>query len=224
MAASAIEWPAALVPSAAMFHPDMPSRSGGASLSGSEQVNVSPAGRWRARLEIPVHTETKVLAHRALIAQLSGRAGTVLVPKWEMFGPKDSDGRRLNHRNAAGPGSIFDGSGYGQSDLVYATVTASAAAFSTRVIITLINGEGPRPGQYIGFRQRLHLVQGVWQETEGEATVVQFWPQLREVIPAGEVAILDRPVCLMRLAADNSGELMLDQYQGQATLEFVEAY
>lgn len=224
MAANAMEFPGALRPSRpATFHPENPSRSGGISLTGSEQVTISPAGRWRATLELPVYSELTALAYRAFIAQLEGKAGTVLVPKWEVFGPRDMNGRRFSFRDTASDGLNFDLTGFGQSDQTHAVLAAGAALGATRISVALLDGEGPRPGQYFGLGQRLHLCQAVWQVSEGDPTTIQFWPRLRQAVPSGERVILDRPVCLMRLAEDMSGELDLDtQNQGRPTMEFVE--
>lgn len=226
MAANAMDWPGALRPSRpATFHPDNPSRSGGASLVGSEQVTVSPAGRWRAKVELPVYNELTALAYRAFIAQLEGKAGTVLVPKWEVYGPRDMNGKRLSFYDTASAGLNFDLSGFGQSDQTYATLAANASMGATRIDVTLVNGEGPRPGQYFGLGQRLHLCQTVWEVTEDGPTTIQFWPRLRAAATVGDRVILDRPVCLMRLAEDLTGELDLDtENQGRPTMEFVEVF
>ena len=224
MAANAIDWPAPLIPREAMFHPESTSRTGGLSMSGAEQITVSPSGRWRARLSIPLHTEKKVLAYRSLLAQLQGRAGTVLVPKWENFGPRDMNGRRLSHRSGSPDPKNFNLSGFGQSDLTYATAAANAAARATRVSVNLLDGDGPQPGQYFGLGERLYLCQSVWQVEEGDPTNIQFFPWLREAVYAGDRVILDRPVCLMRLADDSAGQLMMGSSNvGDVELEFVEA-
>lgn len=54
---------------------------------------------------------------------------------------------------------------------------------------------------------------------------IRFWPRLREPVQVGAPLILGRPVCKMRLAADDSGTLDLDYgLYGQASLEFREVY
>jgi len=227
MAANAMQWPAAIFPRQAMFHPDTPSRSGGLSITGVEQVTVSGAGRWKARVDVPITNENAVLAWRSMLAQLEGRAGTILVPKWELQGPRDMNGRRLEQIGTAfysEDGLNFDLSGWGQADFTFATLEIGALAGATQISLNLVNGEGPRPGQYIGIDQRLYLCSSVWTETLGGATRARIWPRLRTAAAAGTRVILDRPVCLMRLADDASGELMLEYGRwGNATLDFVEA-
>lgn len=228
MAANAISWPPLLIPRQASFQLDSMSQSGGLSMTGSEQVTVSNAGRWKARLDVPVARENRVLALRGLLAQLGGRAGTVLVPKWERYGPRDANGRRMAQLATAGYsgcGVNFDGSAFGQDDFAHATTSASAALGATQISLTLATGiDGPRPGQYFGIGDRLYICNAAWQEDEGDPLVVQFAPRLRVAVASGTRVILDRPVCLMRLANDDSGELMLDAGRfGTTNLDFVEA-
>lgn len=228
MAANAISWPPLLIPRQAAFTLDTMSRSGGLSMTGSEQITVSNAGRWKARLDIPVARENRVLALRSLLAQLEGRAGTVLVPKWERYGPRDANGKRLAQMATAGYencGLNFDLSGFGQTEEVHATLASAAGAGATQISIALATGiDGPRPGQYFGIGQRLYLCQSVWQDEEGDPTQVRFTPRLRTSASGGERVIIDRPVCLMRLDSDEGGDTMLDRgIYGTATFDFVEA-
>lgn len=230
MVANARAWPTGIFPKSGMFHPDSASRSGGQSISGSEQVTVGQT-RWRAKFSGPVVTEESVLSWRQFVADMGGRAGTVLVPRWEAYGPTDVNGRRLSYVGAATydngeptGGLNFDLSGFGQQDAVYATVAANAALNATRITVILNNVEGPRPGQYFGIGLRLHLATHVWQEEEGGVTHIQFTPWLRAAAFTGDAVILDRPVCLMRFAQDQTGELELDMGRwSTGSLEFVEA-
>lgn len=227
MAGNAINWPAAVFPRSAMFHPENQSRSGGVSLTGSEQVTVSNSGRWRARATSPILTEQSVLAWRSFVSLMEGRAGTVLVPKWDNYGVRDMNGREFNE--AAGAiyedGTLnFDLSAFGQSDFTHATLAANAALNATRLSVTITDGAGPRPGQYISIGQRLYMVQLAWEEEEGDPLQLQIWPRLRAAATAGARVVLDRPQCLMRFTSDQTGELELDYGRwGSGGLELVEA-
>lgn len=227
MALNAASWPVALLPRSVDFMPEQQSRSGGLSLTGSEQITVSNSGRWRARVTVAIRGEARNLALRAFVAQMEGRVGTVLVPKWERYRPANVNGREFSQVNGVGYSCDdfnFDLSGFGQSDHVAATLAASAAAGTTQVGLTLLDGEGPRPGHYFGIGQRIYRVQHVWQEDEGDPTQVRFWPRLRSAAASGVTAILDRPVCLMRFADDSQGEAALSRAgSGLVTFEFVEA-
>ncbi|HEV2557965.1 MAG TPA: hypothetical protein VGU45_05005 [Microvirga sp.] len=226
MAGYSLPWPLKLVPRASMFHPETVSRSGGLSLTGREQITASGAGRWRARLDLDLRKEEAVLSLRALVAQLEGRAGTVLVPKWEMYAPKAANGRRFNQITAApydGGVLNFDLSGWGQGEMTHAELAAPAARGATQISVTMLDGAGPRPGQYFGIGGRLYLVAARWRVTEDSPVQIRFWPRFREAATTGERVILDRPVCLMRLADDASGELTLELLRwGSTSLDFVE--
>lgn len=227
MAANAINWPAALLPRMVEFSPENQSKSGGLSMTGSEQLTISNAGRWRAKVTVSVRAESSNLALRAFVAAMEGRAGTVLVPKWERFRPTDVNGRELAQVPSAGYGCNefnFDLSGFGQSEFTHATLAASAAAGATQVSVNLLDGDGPRPGHYFGMGQRLYRSAAVWQANEGDPTQVRFWPRLRASDVSGTRVILDRPVCLMRFADDGSGESALSRAgSGRVTFDFVEA-
>ncbi|WP_375599381.1 hypothetical protein [Devosia sp. Naph2] len=226
MAASAMDWPW-FFPRSAMFLPENASGTGGANLVGGEMIVARP-GRWRASVAGPVVCEETVLAWRAFVGAMDGRAGTVLVPKWEQRGIRDADGRELGQipmANYGNGGLNFDLSGFGQSDIEHATLAADVAAQSTRISLSLAVGQlGPRPGNYIGIGQRLHLVTAAWDDVEDPVLNLQITPWLREDATAGGRVILDRPVCLMRFANTMTGELELDMGRfGSGRLEFVEA-
>lgn len=228
MAGKAIAWPAAVFPAKAMFHPDTQSRSGGQSMTGSEQVTVSNSGRWRAALTMPVLTDESILAWRAFISMMEGRAGTCLVPKWERYGVRNVNGREFDQQPIAeygGDGLNFDLTGFGQSDdVVHAQMAVPAALGATRLSVIINDGAGPRPGQYIGIGERLYIVQLAWELVEDGPLQVQVWPRLRGNAVMGERVILDRPVCLMRFATDQTGELELDMGRwGSPGIELVEA-
>lgn len=228
MAANAISWPAAMLPRKVDFFPENQSRSGGLSLTGSEQLTVSNSGRWRATVSVTIRGEASNLALRQFVAIMEGRAGTVLVPKWEKFRPRNVNGRELSQVPSVGYecGVLnFDLSGFGQSDFVHADFAAAAAAGATQASLDLVDGEGPRPGHYFGVDNRIYRCASVWQVNEGDPTQVRFWPRLRAPVAEGARAILDRPVCLMRFADDGQGEAALNRAgSGVVTMEFVEAF
>lgn len=227
MAVSAMDWPIALPPWKVDFFVDQPSRSGGASLTGSEQIIVSNAGRWRASVTLTVRGEAANLALRAMVASLEGRAGTILVPVWERFRSKDMDGRTLSPASGVGYSCSdynFDVTGFGQSDAVFAQMAVNASAGATQISVDLVDGEGPRPGHFFGIADRIHRCAAVWQEEEGDPTQIRFWPRLRAAALAGATVILDRPVCLMRFQDDAAGDVALSRAQsGVVKLDFVEA-
>lgn len=234
MVLQAASWPATVFPRSGAFYLENQSRSGGVSILGNEQVTVAPSARWRARFSGPVVTEASVLAWRAFVAGMGGRAGTVLVPKWEAYGPRDVNGRRFEELATAQWGGVhfddngpFDLSGWGQDDTpVYATFAAPAALNATQIAVNYAPGiDGVRPGQYFSIGHRLHMVTQTWQEGDDDPTQIRFTPWLREDVVADTPVIIDRPVCLMRFAQDQTGDLELDMGRwGSGQLEFVEAW
>lgn len=173
MALVAASWLPAIFPRAGLFYLENQSSSGGVSILGNEQVVVAPSSRWRARFSMPVVTETSVLAWRAFVAAMGGRAGTVLVPKWEAYGPRDANGRRFEELATAlyGDGETnFDLSGFGQDDTpVYATLAEPAALNATQITVNYAPGiDGVRPGQYFTIGHRLYMVTQTWQTGGGE--------------------------------------------------------
>lgn len=224
---NALPIPPALRPIRVGFSPENVSRSGGVSITGGEQVVASASGRWRARAVFNVLREDRVLAWRAFIASLNGRAGLLEIGPFDFHRPADANGRRVSNVEAAqvsGLGFLFDHSGFGQQDFTFATLAAGAALRATRITINAANSwQAPRAGQYFGIGQRLYIVTAIYRAANSGPWTVDFWPQLRAAASAGERIITDRPICLMRLASDEIGGLDLDFGRiGQASLDLVE--
>lgn len=227
----AIGWPAILAPRTASWMLENASRSGGASITGAEQVTASASSRWRASMTIPLVREEWILSFRALVASLDGRAGEVEVPMFDVFTPRDINGRRLSPIGGAPFGDLdgglllHDTSALGQTEYTHATLAANAALRATGITLTASpNWTVPRPGQYFGIGARLYIARDVYRANDGDAWTVDFRPGLRAAALAGARVIVDRPVCTMRLASDDTGALDLEFARyGQATLEMVEA-
>ncbi len=99
----ALPWPNILFPGALMWMLENTSRGGGISTNGMEQFVGSGSSRWRADYEsVPIQTEDEVLAWRAFLAAMRGRAGTVLLPviDWRRSPwPRDAYGRLMSPRS-----------------------------------------------------------------------------------------------------------------------------
>lgn len=227
---TALFFPPALLPSSVTFHPESLSRSGGRSLTGSEQVVSSGAGRWRASMTFAIKGAASVQSYRAMLAALQGRTNTILVSPFDPYRPTDANGRRLSIVAAASLDGdyLFDQTGFGQDDeTVIASVNAGAALRATELAMDLVDIEGPRPGQYFGIGEHLYIVTAAWQEAPADPLSVRFWPPLREAVYAADRIILDRPVCRMRLASDDGGELAVERLLNTVlttSLDFTEAF
>jgi hypothetical protein len=223
----AIAFPAGIWPTRIMFDLELASRTGGASISGSEQVIASGAGRWRATASFSVRTEAQVLNWRGFRASLDGMAGAFDVSPFDFYRPYDINGRKVSgvdHASFAPETMFYDGSAFGQSDQTYATLAASVSAGVTRLTVTAnASWVSPRPGQYFGIGDRLYIVTRAWRSTVTDPWTVDFRPRLRASAIAGTRVIIDRPTCKMRLASDGSGALDLVFGRFASTsLEFVE--
>lgn len=213
-----IVWPALLTPRSIRFMIDARSRSGGVSLVGVEQIIASSGGVWRATLGgIPVVTQAKRLAWRALEAQIQGRANEVLVPVFCLDQPVMIDG--ITHSDD----TLFsDASGYSQG-AVTAVFASAAALRATEITLTVLGGT-VQPGQYFSVGQgRLYLI-GSLVSTAGDDSTFQIWPPLREAVLIGADANFASPQCRMRLASDDamSAEFDLGRF-ASPSVEFIEA-
>lgn len=162
-----IGWPHQLSPTRLVFRRMATSRSGGVSISGSQQVTASNAGFWAATWEGPVHREEGTLAYRALYAALEGMAGEVLVPCVTRWRPRDQDGRMVpsSHVGSAIP-SLHNLSGFDVEETPVMWVHATAARGASRLAVLHPGVPGVRPGHYFGIGDRLYLVSRTWQVDE----------------------------------------------------------
>lgn len=205
-----LAWNPILVPSSETWRLQGGSRSGGRSLTGSEQVVVGPTGWWTASLTIPLNTRAKILAFRGMIAALDGRAGTVLV------GP--SDVRQGPTTNDVNPQDRV---------LMFHAAAADADLNATEMLLTRIRGGALLPGQHFSVNEHLHIISSVPNgESAGAGPfLVRFRPWLRQGVTADTPVDFRRPVCTMQLGSDDTGgfELQLGRF-GTVTLELVEAF
>ena len=154
-------WPFNIPPDAVVFRKTMSSRTGGRSITGSQQAIVSPAGYWRAELRAPVHGEGGTLAWRGFYAALAGMAGEVLVPMVDRWRPYDIQGRMVGNAAAAtfaNGGTMHSHVGFGQEEPEVMFAEGSYGFGRTRMQIAHPGVPALRPGHYFGFGERLYLV------------------------------------------------------------------
>lgn len=225
----AYPWPVLLRPRVVTFSKAFTARSGGQSLSGTELVVASNAGRWQAELTIPVNArqrQDQVLALRALSAQLQGRVGEVLVPVYDVCRPRDVNGRIVGGHGAVSLDgeTLWDLVGLGQTEPVYAEASALAPLGATQISINVLSGEGLRPGHYFGVGERLHVASHAYRDEPDDPQIVRFWPPLREAVSIGTQILFGTMVCRMRQMEDSSADAALDFLRfGEVTLRFEEA-
>lgn len=209
------------------------SRTGGRTFTNQEQAVAGPTGYVTASVTIPCNTRAKVLAMRALLAGLDGRAGTLLIGPFEvsrapwaidpLTGGKITYCRGANDA-ASDPAWALNADTSATLDF---RLLQPAGLNATRVAVTRARGGIVLPGQFFSIANRLHLVTSLDVPDLGGASVfpMDFRPWLREAHPAGTPIEFGRPICLMRLASDDTGamELQLSRF-GIVTLDLVEAF
>lgn len=232
----ALPWPSILKPRSESWRLQNADRSGGPSITGAEQIVSSVAARWAASLTISVTRNEQVLAFRGLMAGLDGRAGTMLVGPTELCRAPwgvDALGRKLSLRSYRDPvlkGTIFDKTPEQVvAEQIAATVPYFADAGSTVVTLRVLKGAPPTIGSYIGFENRMHVIVGISVQTTGALgeTIITYIirPGLRFAMNAGHLAELVFPLCEMRLANNDTGNLEIELARfGSTTLELVEAF
>lgn len=197
-----------------------------------EQVVSGPSGYVSASISVPVNTDARVLAFRAFMAGLDGRVGTMLIgPAEKRRAPWAIDpltGGQITYQGEIG------GAQPPYNDGAEFVLGADAPVNATAITVTRQAGGLLVPGQYLSIGNRLHVIVALTtaDPVDGATGLAQpgniglsIRPWLRSAYPAGTVVEFGRPVCLMRLASDDTGavELQLSRY-GTASLDLVEAF
>lgn len=233
-----LDWPAILIPSNETWALRGTSRSGGQTFDGTEQVVASPTARWAATLTVPCNTRAKVLAMRALLMGLDGRAGRVLV------GPNETT-RAPWYVDPLTGGRITYGRGSldAARDPNYAVNPDTSSALDFRVQATVglngialtaqrVRGGVLERGMFFSVLNRLHMVTAL---PNGELATpgqfgppgnipLQFRPWTLQSYPAGTAIEFGRPRTPMMLTTDDTGALELQLARtGVATVDLVQA-
>jgi hypothetical protein len=203
------------------------SRGGGVTLSGQEQVVLSPAARWTASVTFNVFSgreSVAALVYRSIVRR--GRAGSVLVPETDTRGPGQQAGLVLKKRGIPhSDGTTFsDGTGY-KSTLSVATLVGSGRLNATTLTIALSAPLTLSPGMRFSTPDyRLHEIDQVIGRDGAGNWQVSVLPWLRADYPAGTRLEFDEPCCRMRPATDQTGQLIIKQRSlSNPAVEFTEA-
>lgn len=195
------------------------------SVNGTDTIVPTMRGRWIGVADFAMKGEAATLQWQAFLAQMQGRIGTTLVPCRSRYRPKDRNGLDLSFVKTGGisRSQTFEHFGF-QNTAVNRIVLASAAALrATELDLTLNNTTGLRPGQFFSIGERLHRVQHHWEPSSG-AHRVMIEPPLRAAASAGARLEIERPVCRMRMRAEDDG--VIDQsktYVPRAQITFMES-
>jgi hypothetical protein len=222
-----ISWDTTILPfHSVMFSRRNLSRSGGLTISGTEQVVQSSSDFWEAEATIKIRSREQRLAFRAYQAQNWGRTGQWLIPVCDPAYPV------ITIRGPDTFGSDF-GADFGpdfstartpsvQIVVTVATVTNAAAKGDRNITFTM--NSPPLPGMYFSLGSRLYLIGSVTPSSTTLRTyTANFAPKLRAATSIGATMEFANPRCLMRLAQDNIGQMNLDMLRfADVSLNFVE--
>lgn len=205
-----LTWPSELKPNSGGYAPFVRSLSGGQSLSGAEQIVPQFHDRWQAKFTFALNRSSRVLALRALLAALRGRANTIVLPAFEharapwsvdefdrVLGPKLLRRRDLDGTPYADPAGFND-------TLLSVTVALDANINDTTLLIAT-NGVAPTPGHLFSIGPRMYVCQEVADTLTPDRYELMIWPWLRVGVTFGTPVNFTSPACEMRLANDSDG-------------------
>lgn len=217
---SHIDWPTVLVPTNVEVRP--PRKTAGLTRSLSEFTQAVPVIRppFGLTLEFSDLFGREVLAYRALLAALEGRANTVRVPLFDLwFAARDA--QLLAGGSPHSDGTPFaDGALYMVDDLRDVLVTGTQG---DRTITADFGeyGELLEAGLYFGLADHPYIATAVFWE--GSVATIRFSPSLRTDYEDEPLRL--RPTMICRQTDDEGGRLMLKRARyGAPTLEFEEAF
>jgi hypothetical protein len=180
-------------------------RSSQESLSGFVQVAASVAQRWALTLEFNTLKRENVLAYRAIIAALEGKANHLRVPIVDSrLWPEDAALGLEDVPHSDGT-PFDDGTLYSAGDI--AGVYVNALKGSKRISVDMgAFGEAFTAGQYFGIGDELYICTRIWWE--GSVATVDCQPGLRRDHSGSPFRL--RPVLVCQLAEDEVGDHPLE--------------
>jgi len=214
-----VKWPLKTIP---LRHVSVikarPVTRGPQPIAGRPQTVVSSAGGWRIVYAGCLAHSMNVLAFRALLATIEGRAQPIYV------GPYDHANGPVRRSAAVSPiyyrftsGAIFT-SGYRfVSSLSDCTLAADAAKGATEITITNSTQAPIAAGDYFEINGRLHVI----EELVGSAA--RIWPPLRAAYASGTKIEIDDPRMIAYLETNEVGPQMQYGHWGEVDLAFEEA-
>jgi hypothetical protein len=186
------------------------SLSGGQSLSGFEQVVSQFSDRWTATFAFNINSDARVLAFRAFVMSMRGRANTVALPAFDLarapwaadplsgrlITPAVARSKRLDGTAFADPSNLRD-------SLIVASVAANTSLNNTSLPVSVTTGSAPQPGHLFSIGSRLYTVLST--TGSGPSYVLSIWPWLRADVSLGDAVNFTSPSCLMRFQTDAEG-------------------
>lgn len=201
------------------------------SVGGAFSVQPRLGAHWVGSVTFMVTNESSTLALQAFVAGMEGMLGTTSVPVYQRYGPRDAQLRTADQSGAVlGDAYPFEGFGsqaaepwgFGGVPAISGTLATNAPMRAAEIVISPTNYKDLRPGHDFTIAGRMYRAINIWPD--GANDRVRITPPLRDAALAGDVVVMDKPVCQMRFASENEGQLVYElQPGGQVTMNFVEA-
>lgn len=204
-------WPKSVLrPARVMVNPVPFSRSGGRTLGGMSRNVRTDLGYWSIVLEnMPIHSKAQRKCINAIRAEVSGRAGLIVIPVWSQDTSPYENGFAASPESVHEDSSTFGGgSSYRGSEIVV-KMYAAAAIGDTSVHLEIIKAEADLTGVRFSYQYALYET-GPAINIAGNVWTVPLTTSVRAPIPAGALLEFDHPNCLCRLAADDGLNISLN--------------
>ncbi|MBU6189533.1 MAG: hypothetical protein KGR68_09460 [Betaproteobacteria bacterium] len=214
------DWPTTLVPRRIQILP--PRATQGLSTSLNRFVQAVPAIRppFTVSMDFAELTGGEVLAWRAFMALLEGRANTARLPLFDLW-LSASDAAIGAGLVAHGDGTPFsDGALYSTTDIAGVTVTGVQGQRNITVDFG-VYGQLLQAGQYFGLGDEPYICSGItWA---GTVATIRCSPTLRKAYTAQPLRL--KPTMIGRLTSDDGGALTLEQLRyGAPSIVFQEDF
>jgi hypothetical protein len=223
---SIVPFPGILTPPApAVFSLQGGTVTGGRSLTGAERTRAADAPWWRLTLPVRLSGSAEVLAWRAFVIALDGRANQALIPVCECGRSPMAVNYRLGGGVPHSDGAPFsDGSLY--SELAYRVSPASSyAARSTSMVLNVASLPvlAPEPGMLFTVDNRLYMVRTA-AAPSGATVAITFAPPLRAAVTTASIVRFDEAKALFELADDAAAWPSIGlQSRAEFSVSFIEA-
>lgn len=226
-----IQWPIkTLAPSDIAVDLIYATRSPGDPWDGRRQIQTALVSEWRLSMTIPLGSEERVRAFRAMKTVLKGRYTAINIPICDPYRVRRTD---AGWPTPVGPGIPFsdealfsDDSGWAYPDITTTVAIAGSEGDAEIAIEVDSIGDTLGAGHRFSINDFLYEVpfDGVGARVSDRRTF-SIAPELRADVAVGAEVRIGRPIIRARLADDLSGAgaLHLGKF-ASPTMEFVEVF
>lgn len=214
------DWPATLVPKNIQILPPRATQGLTTSLSHFTQAQSVIRPPFAITMEFDELFGGDVLAWRAIMALLEGRANTVRLPLFDLWFRASDAAIGAGLASLSDGAAFSDGASLSTPDLVGVTVTGVQGQRNIAVDFGRY-GQLIEAGLYFGIGDHPYIAAAVsWS---GSVATIRCSPTLRESYDAAPLRL--KPTMIGRLSNDDSGALMLQRMRhGAPTISFTEDF